>query len=343
MKRLLCLMVMLISTIGLTACGPGSAATPKDKIKLPGVLAYELNLPSLVAVARDYFGDQRIEIEDFVLGSGATVRNAVIAKEYDFGLFAFVHVPIARAAGSPWKMLVNMHDREAFSVIVRSDLKDAVKNVADLRGKRVGYSTPGSGSWALGTAYLKRAGLDPERDLEFVSLGADAGVLYTALESAKVDALVSWEPTTSRALADGVAYPLISIWQDEDQRTWVGADKVLGFGLVTREDVIQEKPDLVARMVRAEQQGLDFIRSNSAESIADAVLSNPLTRQQFEGLERPLVVSIIDRIKPGFGTGCLSRSGFQVEMDLAVKYEVVKAPIPFEDFADARWAGECPA
>jgi hypothetical protein len=165
--------------------------------------------------------------------------------------------------------------------------------------------------------------------------------LYTALQSGKVDAMISWEPTTSRSIASGIAYPLISIWNDEDHRQWVGADEVLGFGLVTREDVIQSKPDLVARMVRAEQNGLNFIRSNSAEAIADVVLSNPLTKQQFDGLEKPLVVDIINRIKPGFGTGCLSRSGFRVEMDLAVQYQVVSKPITFDEFADPQWAGEC--
>src|SRR5262249_39491825 len=143
MKLLLCLVIAVAGLLAATACAPASTPVSKDKLKLPGVLGYELNLPSLVAVAKDYFGQQNIEIEDFVLGSGATVRSAVIAKEYDFGLFAFVHVPVARNAGSPWKMLVNMHDRQAFSLIVRSDLKDSVKSVADLRGRKVGYSMPG--------------------------------------------------------------------------------------------------------------------------------------------------------------------------------------------------------
>jgi NitT/TauT family transport system substrate-binding protein len=217
-----------------------------------------------------------------------------------------------------------------------------VNSVADLRGKRVGFSTPGSGSWALGSAYLKKAGLDPDRDLEFVSLGGDANVIYTALQTGKVDAMASWEPTTSRALSSGVAYPLISIWEDADHREWLGADKVLGFGLVTRDDVIQSNPDLVRRMVNAHLKGLEFIRANSASTIAETVLSHPKTSQQFEGLDPSLVVSIIERIKPGFGTGCLRRSGFQVEMDLAVQYQIVKAPIPFEDFADPTFAGACP-
>jgi NitT/TauT family transport system substrate-binding protein len=342
MKHLLCALATLGLALGVVACSPTGAPPAKDKLKLPGVLSYELTLPTLVAVANDYFGDASIEIEDFVLGSGATVRNAVIAKEYDFGLFSFVHVPLAREARSPWKMLVTMHDHEAFSLVVRQDLAGTVERVADLRGKRVGFSTPGSGSWALGTAYLKKAGLDPERDVEFISLGADANVLYTALAAGKVDALVSWEPTTSRALAGGVAYPLIPIWEPEEHRRWLGADSVLGFGLVTREDVIQAKPDLVRRMVGAEQRGLEFIRTSSAEAIAQVVLGNTLTRQQFEGLERSLIVDIIERIKPGFGSGCLSRAGFQVEMDLSVEYQIVKAPITFAEFADPRWAGECP-
>jgi ABC-type nitrate/sulfonate/bicarbonate transport system substrate-binding protein len=188
---------------------------------------------------------------------------------------------------------------------------------------------------------LKQAGLDPERDVEYISLGGDANVIFTALQSGKVDAMVSWEPITSRSIDNNVAYPLISIWDDADHHHWLGADRALGFGLVTREDVIESKPDLVRRMVNAHLKGLDFIRRSSAARIADVVLGNARTRQQFEGLERPLVERIIERIKPGYGSGCLSQAGFQVEMDLAVQYQVVKQPIGFYDFADTTWAGAC--
>jgi len=317
-------------------------AGPKDKLRLPTVVSYELNLPALVAYAKDYFGEENIEVEDFVLGSGGTLRNALIAKEYDFGLFAFVHVPIARGANSPWKMVAATHDREIFSLVVRSELKDQVKTVADLKGKKVGFSTPGAGAWAFASAYLQKAGLNPETDLEFVSLGGDAGVIYSALETGKVDAMASWEPTTSRAISASVVYPLISIWQEQDHRQWVGSDKALGFGLVTREDVIQSKPDLVGRMVNVQKKGLEFIRANSAAAVAEVVLGNPKTQQQFEGLGPALTTEIIERIKPGFGTGCLSRSGFQTEIDLAVQYNLIKAPITFEEFGDATWAGACP-
>jgi NitT/TauT family transport system substrate-binding protein len=229
-----------------------------------------------VAVAEGYFGEENIEIEDFVLGSSTPLRNAVIAGEYDFGLFSFVHVPLARQANSPWRMVATTHDHELFSLIVRNELQSQLKQVADLRGKRVGYSMPGSGSWAAAVTYLSKAGLDPSTDVELVSLGGDANVLYTALQSGKVDALASWEPSTSRAMTSNVAYPLVKIWDADAQREWLGADTLLAEGLVTREDVIQNKPDLVRRMVSAHLKGLAFIRQNSAEMIADALLANSL-------------------------------------------------------------------
>ena len=160
-------------------------------IKLPGVISYELNLPSLVAYANGSLAKEGIEVTDFVTGSGGTLRSAMIAKEFDVGLFGFVHVPIARIGGSLWKAVLSTHDLEIFSLVVRSELKNKVKSVANLRGMKVGFSTPGASSWYLGSLFLKKAGLDPEKDLEYISLGGDPGVIYTSLKSGKVDAFSS--------------------------------------------------------------------------------------------------------------------------------------------------------
>ncbi|HEV8230161.1 MAG TPA: ABC transporter substrate-binding protein [Candidatus Limnocylindria bacterium] len=347
----------LTLTLILAACGPAPAPSPsgaasataaaaprppKDQLKLPSVVSTELNLGSLIAYAKDYFGEENIEITDFVLGSSGTLRAAVIAKEYDFGLFAFVHDPIARIAGSPWKAVVATYDREIFSLLVRTPLKDKVKTVADLKGMNVGVTGAGSGSWAMANVYLKKAGLTPDKDVSLVNLGGDPSVIYTALQSGKVDAISSWEPITSRVLETGAGFALVSIWDPKAHQEWVGSDHALGFALMTREDVIQSKPDLVQRMVNAHKKALSFIRASSADTLADTVLKNAKTAEQFSGLDRAIVVKLIDRIKSGYGTGCLSKSGFEVEMNIAVSYQLVKQPITFAEFGDTRYAGECP-
>ena len=71
-------------------------------------------------------------------------------------------------------------------------------------------------------------------------------------------------------------------------------------------------------------------------------MKSPKTAELFKGLDRSLIVKIFDRIKPGFGDGCLSRSGFDREMKMAVEHKLVKGPITFEEFADTSFAGECP-
>ncbi|HYY55502.1 MAG TPA: ABC transporter substrate-binding protein [Candidatus Dormibacteraeota bacterium] len=341
---------VVLVALAIAACAPApagsspslSARPAKDKVKLPSVISTELNLPSLVAYAKDFFGEQNIEVTDFVLGTSATLRNAMIAKEYDFGLFAFVHDPLARLAGSPWKAVLSTHDREIFSLIIRSQLKDSIKSVADLRGKNVGVTSPGSGSWAMANVYLKKVGLTPDKDVSLVNLGGDPAAIYTALQTGKVDAILSWEPVTSRVLETGVGAPLVAIYQPGTEKEWLGSEKALALALMTREDVIQSKRDLVQRMVKAHQDALSFIAKTDAGAIADLILGNPKTAEQFAGIDRSLLARLIDRIKSGFGTGCLSKSGFEAEMSLSVQYQLVKQPITFQDFADTSFAGDCP-
>ena len=335
---------------GPAATSPSPAASsiaqatpkpPKDKVTLTGINSTELNLPTLVAIAKDYFGEENIELGEFVIGSSGTLRQGMIAKQYDFGLYAFVHVPIARLAGSPFKSIIELHDQEIFGLVVRTQLKDQVRTVKDLKGRKIGFTTPGSGTWALGNVYLKKAGLDPDKDAELVSLGGDNAVFYTALQSGRVDAIVSFEPIAEKVIADNVGYFLLDIYASGQHRDQIGSDKAAALHLVTREDVIASKPDLVKRMVNVQKKGLDFIRGNSASAIADLIMGNTASAAQFQGFDKSLVTKVIDHIKSGFGTGCISKSGFDTEMKIATDYKLVSAPITFDQFADTTFAGAC--
>lgn len=318
-----------------------TAKPPADKVTLTGINSTELNLPTLVAIAKGYFGEENIELADLVIGASGTLRQAMIAKQYDFGLFAFVHVPIARLAGSPFKMVVQVHDQEIFGLIARTALKDQVKTVRDLKGKKIGFTSPGSGSWALANVYLRKAGLDPDKDVELVSLGGDNAVFYTAMQSGRVDAIASFEPIGTKVIADSVGYYVLDAYAPGTAREQLGADKEDALGLVTREDVIAAKPDVVKRMVNVQKKGLDFIRANSASAIASLIMANPQAAQQFQGYDTALVTRVIDHIKGGFGTGCISKAGFDAEMKIALDYKLVSAPITFEQFADTSFAGSC--
>jgi NitT/TauT family transport system substrate-binding protein len=309
-------------------------------IDLPGVISYELNLPTLVADANGFLAAEGIEIANYVTGSGGTLRQAVIAGEYGVGLFATVHPVLARSGGSPWKAVFSAHDKEIFSLIVRADIADEVQSVEDLAGRRVGFSTPGAGSWFIGGALLQGAGLNPDTDLEYVSIGGDPAVIYTALQEGQVDAFSSWEPTTTRAIADGIAVPLVPIYEDAVHEEFIGPS-ALSMVLIATEDQIAEDPEFVQSLVDAHMRAMEWIADADSEEIAELVIGHPNTAQMFDGLDADLVVQMIDNIRGGFGTGCLDPDGYQTELDILLEYEVVEAEVPFEEFADTTFAGQC--
>lgn len=307
-------------------------------IPMPGVNSYELNLPTLVADAAGLLAEEGIEISDYVVASGGDLRQAVIAGEYDHGLFATVHPVLATSAGDPWNIIFAAHDREIFSLVVGSDLEGEVQEVGDLAGHTVGMTRPGAGAWFMGLVYLESAGLDPDTDIDYLALGGDSAVIYTALDSGEVDAFVTWEPTTSRVIADGVAYPVVNIAEDHDE--YVGG-KTMSMVLIATEEAAAENPELYQGLANAHVAAMDYIANASSEEIADLVTGNPNTGQFFEGLDRDLLIQIIDNIRGGFGTGCLDQAAYETELNILVEYEVIETPVPFADVANTSFVGEC--
>jgi NitT/TauT family transport system substrate-binding protein len=332
----LTLLGIVVSTI---ACR--GDASSSNMVKIAMAPAYHANLPTLVAYAKGYFRDEKLDVADFIYGSGPTLRNAITAKEVDFVLTGFVIVGTARIAGSSLKAILTANEHYTSSLLVLTELKDTVHTVADLRGKKVGFSSPGSTQWFLANIFLKKAGLDPDKDVELVALGEDPRVWYMALKTRKVDALVTAEPAITHLMDEGLAYPIVKLWEDADYHRWV-ADKTLAYVLVTREDVTRTNPELVKRVVRAHQKALAFIRSESTSKLADVVLSNPVTASRFEGLNREQLIQVLERTKPGIGDGCLTRAGFEIENQMAADYKIVRRKISFEEFADVTFAGACP-
>jgi ABC-type nitrate/sulfonate/bicarbonate transport system substrate-binding protein len=328
-------------SVALLFTGPARAQRGPVQVDLPTIAAYEASLPVLVAEAAGHFRGEGVEVGRFIFAGGTSIRNLLIGGRVPFGVLGTEHIPLARLAGAPLKGVVATYDLPNIALLVRSALRNEVKTVADLKGRTVGISAPGSYSWSMTLTYLRKAGLEPERDVRLLPVGTDPGVLYTALQTGRVDALAWSEPVMSRAEQDGVAYVLVNIFDRNVTRRWMGTDRVLSNVLATTEGVIRSQPDAVAAMVAAVQKGLAYIRSHSSEEIVRLVSGNPKTNPLFQGVPPELAVKMVNRIRHGYGTGCLSRSGYEVELRRMMDTGVVKQPVSFEDALEPRWAGLC--
>jgi ABC-type nitrate/sulfonate/bicarbonate transport system substrate-binding protein len=332
---------VLALLVAVAAVAPVRAQRVPVQLDLPTIAAYEASLPVLVAEAAGHFRGEGVEVGRMIFAGGTAIRNLLIGGRAPFGVLGTEHIPLARLAGAPLKGVVATYDLPNIALMVRSGLRGEVKTVADLRGRTVGISAPGSYSWSMTLTYLKKAGLDPERDVRLLPIGTDPAVLYTALQTGRVDALAWSEPVMTRAEQDGVAYVLVNIFDRNVARRWMGTDRVLSNVLATTESVIRSQPEAVAAMVAAIQKGLAYIRSHSSEEIVRLLAANPKTNALFQGVSPELATKMVNRIRHGYGTGCLSRGGYEVELRRMMDTGVVKQPVSFEEALEPRWAGVC--
>jgi NitT/TauT family transport system substrate-binding protein len=121
----------------------------------------------------------------------------------------------------------------------------------DLKGKTLGVSTYGATSDVVARMMFKQGGVDPERDLKIVTLGAERA-RFAALREGLVEVAVLSPPADSEANKLGFnvlarAYELFKL-------------PFTGLGASTKK--LKEKPDEVKRMVKALLRANRFVRQN---------------------------------------------------------------------------------
>ncbi len=119
--------------------------------------------------------------------------------------------------------------------------KPEIKTLADLKGKTIGISTPGSAADTIIRTALKMKGFTPE-DARFVTIGGTSARL-TALLSGQIDAAPLHAADAGTAVASGKAQIILSAGES------IGL--YLQSGLIASGDWMKKSPDQVQQVVNA--------------------------------------------------------------------------------------------
>lgn len=262
-----CLFLLLGGGASLALAGQ---AGEKVVVSLPGPRGISY-LPIELAgkIGADRAEGLNIDLRYF--NGGGLAMQDLMKRNSDFAVLGLPAAMSHRANGGDVVAIAAVNDLPLFILMVRADLKEQVKRVADLRGRVIGvYSSSLStktASQQLMELTLKSAGVALD-EVRFVSAGQSWEALSSMFQSSAVDAVMGGEPFASRLRAGNKVFFLLDLSKPADARRIPGAGFLRGV-LLTRDATVRDDPLKVEKMVRALRRTLQWMASRSPEEIVE--------------------------------------------------------------------------
>ncbi|HYT57743.1 MAG TPA: ABC transporter substrate-binding protein [Verrucomicrobiae bacterium] len=135
---------------------------------LYGTTASPSHLPVWVAKEAGYFEKNGLNVEPVQVRGGSLITLAIITGDLPFSGAGAESVVAARAAGGDVVLLACPVDADPVYLITRPEIKSA----QDLKGQASAVTRYGSTTHFYLRAALKHVGLNPEKDMTILQLGA---------------------------------------------------------------------------------------------------------------------------------------------------------------------------
>jgi NitT/TauT family transport system substrate-binding protein len=235
----------------LLACGL-SAASAQDKVWKHGILEAKSDAGFIAMVDKGGFGAKHgLKIEILQIKAGATLMKALIAGEIDSVDMGAAESIVAGVRGTGVKIVGCTWPGVPQVVLAKAE----IKTLADLKGKNVAISSPGSLPDLLFRGMLDAANV-PFSDVKLATQGADldryksliAGITDAAVVSNEFEAIM---PPNIKVLAKGsTAVP-----------------KFIRLCLATSSKVLAERRDDLVRFVAAEMDAYKYAAAHRDETV----------------------------------------------------------------------------
>jgi len=243
----------LAEFFGLALLGAaGQSAAEEIEISNYGVGTN--GMPYGVALAKGYFKDFGITVTGIRSSpGGAPIIRNLLAGNLAFGEAGLTAILAAIRGGADIKIIAETCNTTAeIGWVVMPD--SPIKSLADLKGRRLGFTNPNSTTHALGLMLLEVAGLKPNEARTISTGGFGPGL--AALEHKELDVAPFAEPLYAQARGK---YRLLA-WSTDVLPPMVD---VLA---ITTERAAKQRPDLLRAMLLARRKAVDFMNANPRES-----------------------------------------------------------------------------
>lgn len=243
---------------------------PKVSIAVGGknLLYY---LPLTIAEQLGYFKDEGLQVTISDFAGGSKALQALVGGSADVVSGAYEHTINMQAKAQPITAFVLQGRAPQIVLVVSNKTMPNFKSVADLKGKKIGVSAPGSSTNMMANFVLAKAGLKPT-DVSFIGVGTAAGAL-SALRSGQIDAMANLDPVITM-LEKGNDVKVVA-----DTRTLKDTNEVYGgpmpaATLYTTEAFMAKNPHTVQALTNAMVRALKWLQKAGPSDLIKVVPEN---------------------------------------------------------------------
>jgi NitT/TauT family transport system substrate-binding protein len=177
-------------------------------------------LPLSIAEQLGYFKAEGLDVTIVDFAGGTQALRAVIGGSADVTSGAFEHTINMQAKGQRLRAFVLQGRAPQIVLGINPKTFAGYKVPADLKGRKIGVTAPGSSTNVMLNFFLARAGLKPS-DVSIIGVGASQGAV-AAMRAGQIDAISNLDPVISLLQRSG-DLKVIS-----DTRSVAEAEKVFG-------------------------------------------------------------------------------------------------------------------
>ena len=225
-------------------------------------------LPLTVAESLGYFKHEGLDITVADFAGGARALQALIGGSADVVSGAFEHTVNMQLKGQSLRAFVLQGRAPQIVLGVNPKTMPGYKSVADLKGKKIGVTAPGSSTNVLANFVLAKAGLKPT-DVSIIGVGAGPGAV-AAMRSGQIDAISNLDPVITLLARSG------DLRIVTDTRVVAEADRIFGGPmpagcLYAPQSFIDKNPATAQALANAIVRADKWIQQAGARDIIKAV------------------------------------------------------------------------
>lgn len=307
---------LVAAVVSLLAVAPQFAKAEPIGIALP-VASLE-SMPIYVAEEKGFFKRNGIDVDIITSRGGGEAMKAFLSGDVQIVATGFPEVGLMRARGVGVELFFAQNARVPFALITRKDL--GLKSVAELKGKIVAVTSPGSLTSILGRYFVQQAGLDAEKDVTIISVGG-GGEILGALKSGRADAAMLFEPFVTIALQQGLADMLVDVPEK--------LDAFSSSALTTNKAFFDKAPKEAHALFDALAEALTFIHADKAGTLEVA-------KKRFANADAKVLEAALARMEKWFSKdGRFTHTNIDATQRIALALKVMPLTFTYDEVVSA--------